>query len=112
MATRYRLKRVGDTLTPQRQFSVLDSVGNVVGGAVKTTGDVMNSGLGKTAGFLGGAALGGHLIGKGLLGKGLVAFGASPITAPLAVIGGGILGAKLMKGAGKALHNAGNSLGA
>lgn len=105
-------------MTPQRQFSVLDGVGNVVGGAVKTTGDIMNSGVGGTAGAIGGAYLGSRLMlntakaayGSGKLGLGLLAHGGLGMTA--GVLGGAILGAKLVKGIGKTLHNTGNSLGA
>lgn len=115
MATRYRLKRESEGLKAQRQFSVLDAAGNVLGGAVKTTGDIIGSGVGKAAGAYGGWKLANAAMNTmkagGVAGKlGMTAAAAHPILGLAAGVGGAILGAKAMKGIGKSLHNAGNSL--
>lgn len=48
MATRYKLKR--------KTFGALDAVRGAVGGTVETAGDIVDSGIGKTAGAIAGAA--------------------------------------------------------
>lgn len=48
MATKYKLKR--------KTFGALDTVRNAVGGTVETAGDIVDSGIGKTAGAIAGAA--------------------------------------------------------
>ena len=88
MATTFRLKR--------KTFGVIDAARNAVGGTVETAGDILSSGVGKTAGALAGAAyaptiMGG--IGKVMGGIGGANIGASGVGSVLGKIGGSIGGA-------------------
>lgn len=95
----YRLKR--------KQFGIIQgigsTVGNLVGGTMEGAGKVLDSGVGKTAGAIGGAAL---------------ATSAMPLAASLLVPGaalaapvvGGLLGWNAAKAGGKVLKSVGESI--
>lgn len=82
---RYRFKR---TLFSD---GVMGAVQQGAGQVVKTTGDVVDSGVGHLASTIGGAAL-------------------AAGTGPLGMIGGAIAGNIASKAAGKAMHNIGTDM--
>lgn len=107
---RYRLKR--------KTFGVVDAARDAIGGTVETAGDIVGSGLGKTAGAIAGAAyapsiLGGissALSGPGANGIGKVLGGAASLGGPLGALAGAGLGWGAAKLAGKLLKRTGQSI--
>lgn len=125
MIYRYRIKRFSQT--QQREYGMLtDTAGAVVNGArdmtgtaISGTGKMLDSGLGKTAGFIGGAALA-PTVGASVGSK--IGAGIGSIAGPLGTVAGGIVGgglgmlaapfvgAKAAGVAGKALKDAGDAI--